>query len=694
MKKFIKKRQNILAIITLLAIAPVILGFDITGAVFKAKITTTLDSGSTALSMNGIIFPADTDALKNAGLISSSGKNTALCKTGSECPSDDEYLSTMYSGFQALPVDTNGYVEYQGGTSYYQCWTLDPSSNYYPNNCGSSSSATLIDSSNFGVGTDFFIMMNTKGGQNPTALEVTITTPLSASSGTFQCDWYAYGNGAGTQSLKNVNDPSNCFTTAGTHVITWDMPDSYMDSKYYSYFGGYGSAFGFEFSSVGSGGLTMPVGGNFKVSKNTVGGYIKNLDTSSPQESNFYIGGGDIQSEMYWAGASCTDHTTGCTDANVAGSYNPYNYGSPMQTSGSSGNDAIIEFTAYFDIDDESSYWGNSANKVVTIGSYIRCDSMGTSFGCYDVRWTSYQQTNCPNGTYQPYEVTNAITTSGWHTIKWESTLYNCFLSVDGVQIWSGSPSWAGYAQRNSINSTHNYGQSPTVKAFKDISFTSDESTCVDPADASYSWATDCYYFNFKDGWDSHWDNGFYIEDFYDRTYSLTNPYRMALGTVNTYSDGWSGNITGVYPYNSILNTSTVGNWETLAGGSSAPSVSATVPPFDAITSFDQANQPKFSGTTTIGTNLPGGTFLQTMATQGNIPITFLWVLIACALTVVTIAVVLKTTGNFTLSLIMGGIILGVFCVPSFGIFPLWVVFVYAIFGSVIVILNARGVSV
>ena len=266
MKKSIKKRQNILAIIALFAIAPVILGFDITGAVFKTKITTTLDSGSTALTMNGIIFPADTDSLKTAGLINSSGKNTALCKTGSDCPSDDEYLSTMYSGFESLPVDTNGYVEYQGWTSYYQCWTLDPSSNYYPNNCGSSSSATLIDSSNFGVGTDFFFLMNTMGWQNPTALEVTITTPLSASSGTFQCDWYAYGNSAGTQSLKNVNDPSNCFTTAGTHLITWDMPDSRIDSLYYSYFGGYASGFGFEFSSVGSGGLTMPVGGDFKVS--------------------------------------------------------------------------------------------------------------------------------------------------------------------------------------------------------------------------------------------------------------------------------------------------------------------------------------------------------------------------------------------------------------------------------------------
>lgn len=693
MKKFIKKRQNILAIITLLAIAPVILGFDITGAVFKAKITTTLDSGSTALTMNGIIFPADTDALKNAGLISSSGKNTALCKTGSECPSDDEYLSTMYSGFEALPVDTNGYVEYQGWSSYYQCWTLDPSSNYYPNNCGSSSSATLINSSNFGVGTDFFIMMNTIGGQNPTALEVTITTPLSASSGTFQCDWYAYGNSAGTQALKNVNDPSNCFTTAGTHVITWDMPDSRIDYKYYSYFGGYASAFGFEFSSVGSGGLTMPVGGNFKVSKNTVGGYIKNLDTSSPQESNFYIGGGDIQSEMYWAGASCTDHSSGCGDENVSGSYNPTYYGNPMQTSGSSGNDAIIEFTAYFDIDDESSYWGNYANKVVTIGSYIRCDSMGTSFGCFDQRWSSYQQTNCPSGTYQPHEVPNAITSSGWHTIKWESTLYNCYLYVDGVQIWSGSPSWAGYSNRNNINGVHNYGQSPTVKAFKDISFTSDESTCVDPSNASYSSNTDCYYFDFKNGWDSHWDNGFYIEDFYDRTYSLSNPYRMALGTVNTYLNGWSGNQSGVSPYNSILNTSTVGNWETVAGSSTPPSATTGVSPFDAITTFDQANQPKFSGTTTIGTNLPGGTFMQSIATQGNIPVTYLWVLIACALTVGAMAVVLMSTKNFILAMILGGIVLGVFCVPAWGIFPLWVVFIYSIFASVIVVLNSRGVS-
>ena len=468
-----------------------------------------------------------------------------------------------------------------------------------------------------------------------------------------------------------------------------------MDSKYYAYVGAYASAFGFEFSSVGSGGLTMPVGGDFKISKNTVGGYIKNLDTSSPQESNFYIGGGDIQSELYWAGASCTDTDFShiCTDSNYAGVYTPLYYGNPMQTNGYSGDDAIIEFTAYFDIDDAIAGWGNSQNRVISIGSYIKCDSMGTSFGCFDQRWTSYQQTNCPNGTYQPYEVTNAITTSGWHTVRWESTLSGCNLSVDGVQIWTGTPSWSGYQHRNNINGVHNYGQSPTVKAFKDISFTSDESTCADPADSAYNFWTDCYYFNFKNGWDSHWETGFYIEDYYDRTSGLTNPFRMALGTVNTYQDGWSGNQTGSTPNNSVLNTSEMGSWETVAGSSTPPSATTGVSPFDAITTFDQANQPKFSGTTTIGTTLPGGTFVQSMATQGNIPVTFLWVLIACALTVGTMAVVLMSTKNFILAMILGGIVLGVFCVPAWGIFPLWVVFIYSIFASVIVILNSRGVS-
>ena len=84
---------------------------------------------------------------------------------------------------------------------------------------------------------------------------------------------------------------------------------------------------------------------------------------------------------------------------------------------------------------------------------------------------------------------------------------------------------------------------------------------------------------------------------------------------------------------------------------------------------------------------------MQSIATQGNIPVTYLWVLIACALTVGTMAVVLMSTKNFILAMILGGIVLGVFCVPAWGIFPLWVVFIYSIFASVIVILNSRGVS-
>lgn len=690
-----KKIKKAALILPLILITVLLAGFDISGAIFKTKITTTLDASSTALTMNGIIFASDTDSLKTAGIINSSGKNTALCKTGASCESEDEYLSTLYSGFHTLPVDATGYIEYQGYNQYYQCYTIDTSGTYSHNECGLSSSATIINSTNFGVGTDFLVLNHTTGVQNPTALEVTITTPLSASSGTFQCDWQAYGNGSGTQALKNVSDPSNCFTTAGTHTITWDMPDSYLDSKYYAYVGAYGSAFGFEFSSVGTGGLIMPVGGDFKISKNTVGGYIKNLDTSSPQESNFYVGGADIQSEMYWAGASCTDTDFShiCTDANYAGVYTPLYYGNPMTTNGYSGDDAIIEFTAYFDVDDAIAGWGNSQNRVISIGSYIKCDSMGTSFGCFDQRWTSYQQTNCPNGTYQPYEVTNAIPTSGWHTVRWESTLSGCNLSVDGVQIWTGTPSWAGYQHRNNINGVHNYGQSPTVKAFKDISFTSDESQCVDPADSAYNFWTNCYYFDFKNGWDSQWETGFYIEDYYDRTSGLSNPFRMALSTVNTYQDGWSGNQTGSTPNNSVLNTSTVGSWETLASGGSAPSVSSSLPPFDAITTFDQANQPIFSGTTTIGTNLPAGGFLQSMATQANIPVTFLWVLIACGLTITALGVVLKTTNNFTLAVILSSITLGVFCVPAFGIFPLWVVFVYAIFGAVVIIFNSKGAN-
>ena len=102
----------------------------------------------------------------------------------------------------------------------------------------------------------------------------------------------------------------------------------------------------------------------------------------------------------------------------------------------------------------------------------------------------------------------------------------------------------------------------------------------------------------------------------------------------------------------------------------------------------------EFAADTSLGT-LPGSGFIQSVATSANVPAKFLWVLISCGVVMLVIAAAMKFLKNIVLACVIGGIVLTGFSVPAVGVYPIWVVFFYAVIAIVVVIIGRRfGVSV
>ena len=673
---------------------------DVSGAILKSEVTVASTSGSDQYDL-GMSFPMSTNALTSLGLLNTNFRNQQLCVEGEACPTVDEVRSSPL-GFQtALSEDMNldqstlqsGYFQH-----YNRC-SMESGGSYTRESCGGAAAVNLFynGGSNVQVGDEFWVVQE-KTAFN--AFTITIETPWSqGGGGTLNCQWY-YLNSGGTssyQALTNVEDPSECFTIAGTHTVSWDMPDEVYGYAYPSWAGGPGQQgywFGFEITAAGTGASIRPTGKEAKFEKQEWGIYPPDV-ASAGTNYDLYVGGPDIQAKSEFM--TTTDQSYA---VNIS-SFNNY-YNNPFFTMWAvyQGGHSV-KFEAYFDVTKK----GGQAYEVLDAGNVI-CYSNFAHFGCMDPDGTRSgwgQNYNCPYGAnvgtgFGHYQVPGTMT-EGWHTIEFVRAIGTsppsnnyCELFVDGVSYGGKQPPTYNYpyALGNANNYTHRYGGDENIEGFRSIEYNGcwfDASTGI-PSGNSFcqnqnSYPQYRYTFDFTDGWEGPTfvvdanGNGYSGKTFYGNLYPLQNSRSYYRGN----------------GYSATLASANVGAFAPLAAGGGPGSASTTLPAVDVITDMNPTGT--FAGTTTVGVNLPGGPFLAEMAAQQNVPVSFFWAIIAAGLTIATLAISMKFLRNILISALMGGIVLSGFTVPAVGIFPIWVLFFYTIIAaSVVIIGNKWGISI
>jgi len=671
---------------------------DVSGAILKSEITVASTSGSDQYDL-GMSFPMSTNALTSLGLLNTNFKNQQLCVEGEACPTVDEVRSSPL-GFQTeLSEDMNvdQSTRQSGYFSHFNRCSMESGGSYTREACGGAAAVNLFynGGSNVQVGDEFWVVQE-KTAFN--AFTITIETPWSqGGGGTLNCQWY-YLNSGGTssyQALTNVEDPSECFTVAGTHTITWDMPDEVYGWSYPSWAGCCGQQgfwFGFEITAAGTGASIRPTGKDAKFEKQEWGTYPPDV-ASAGTNYDLYVGGPDIKDKSEFMTT-----TDGSYAVNIS-SFNNY-YNNPFFTMWAvyQGGHSV-KFEAYFEVTKKGGY----AHQVLDAGNVI-CYSNFAHFGCMDPdgdRSGWGQNYNCPYGAqmgtgFNHYQVPGTMT-EGWHTIEFVRAVGTsppsnnyCELFVDGVSYGGKQPPNYNYpyALGNANNYTHTYGGDENIEGFRSIEYNGcwyDSSTGIPSGNGwcnnQTSYPQYRYTFDFTDGWEGPTfevdanGNGYSGKTYYGNLYSLQNSRNYYHGN----------------GYSASLASANVGAFAPLAAGAGGASGSTELPPADVITDFNPTGT--FAGDTTIGTGLPGGDFLGSIATRDNLPISFVWSLIAAGLVICTIAAGMKYLKSILVASLAGGVVLAAFTVPGVGIFPLWVLFFYAIVATTtVVVTNKTGV--
>jgi len=693
-----KKIYLVLILAAPLLVFNVVHAADVSGAILKSEVTIQSTSGGTQ-SDRSTSFPMSATALTSLGLLSPDFKNQQLCVEGGACPEVDEVRSSplgwMVPLDEVMSVDQT--ANYNNWGQYFQRCQMESNGSYTNQTCGGANPVQLFYNSggNVQMGDEFWVI-NQKTVIN--ALEVTISTPWSqGGGGTLDCQWYhVMGGASGTYALTNVVDPSECFTVAGTHTITWDLPTHYQAG--YRSWGNYdmtGFWFGFEVTSPGFGTSVRPYGHSFKVGRQDFGAIVPTASAAGTAY-DLYVGGPAMKAESEFLGTSGNGGNYAVRMDNPCTWYNcPFHTVWQVYAGGYS-----VEFEMYFDI----TKLGGYAVEVMDVGM-VACYSNYAHFGCVDPMGTKSgwgQSYNCPNGAAYGSGFGNfqaILQEEGWHKIKWERAVGNsslvddyCKLYIDDVLISTQAPTYTyPYYQWSANNNEHEWGGNANIEGIRRVMY----NDCYFDTSTGYpSGNNNCHYYpgspnkwsydiDFTDGWEGPtWekdktDNGYNGQIYYMNLQNMQNPKQDYFGNA----------------YSAYLTNANVGPFTAVSGGGGPGAASTTLPAVDVITDMDPSGT--FAGTTTVGTNLPGGAFLAEMAAQQNVPVSFFWAIIAAGITIAVLALVMKYLKNILIAALMGGIVLAGFTVPAVGIFPIWVLFFYTIIaGAVVIIGNRWGISV
>ena len=180
---------------------------------------------------------------------------------------------------------------------------------------------------------------------------------------------------------------------------------------------------------------------------------------------------------------------------------------------------------------------------------------------------------------------------------------------------------------------------------------------------------------------------------YFDHVSSTTSGTGQLLYQLNDSMDalqladrqGTAQNATPSFP---AIPTTSVGSMASLAT-TDTPSIAVTQVT-SGIAVGVVTTTAAFATTSNIGSGLPGGTFLQTIATRDNIPVAFLWILIGATAAILTLGAVQHYSGNIVVSVIFGGIVLAAFTTPTVGVWSVWVLMFYSVMGGSAVIVSGR----
>ena len=156
-----------------------------------------------------------------------------------------------------------------------------------------------------------------------------------------------------------------------------------------------------------------------------------------------------------------------------------------------------------------------------------------------------------------------------------------------------------------------------------------------------------------------------------------------------TDQSGTEQNATSSFP---TVSSTLIGSIGTFATTNAPPALSSQQPGGVAVSI---ASTTIFAATTTIGAGLPGGAFLASVASDANVPVAFLWIMVGVGMVVLSIVLVQGAIKNILYAVVAGGVVVTAFATPAVGVFPVWGIMFYAILGGVAVIIGRRlGVSV
>jgi hypothetical protein len=141
---------------------------------------------------------------------------------------------------------------------------------------------------------------------------------------------------------------------------------------------------------------------------------------------------------------------------------------------------------------------------------------------------------------------------------------------------------------------------------------------------------------------------------------------------------------TSSFPLIASSRTGTIGQFT----AASVPSTLTNQNPSGIVVSV--ASTTAFAADTQIGSGLPGGAFLQNIATDSNIPVAFFWIILASGIVTIAFMSVLFVLKNILYAVIAGGMVMVMFATPQVGVFPIWGVFMYSVMGAVPVIIGRR----
>ena len=653
-----KRVKKYLPLVLILSILPILLAADISGATLKAPFTF-YNTGSTDAAGVPTSWTMGAGPLQDAGLLNAAADNIAVC-AAADC-----------TGANELPILLQAPDLVQDGLQglWYDGYT---GSSWAPNFQSNNTSAVTIWSRNYQGSYIEFTMW-----QPFTSiifdLPSATTIPLEGLA-----EWQ-YQTGNGSWSALDVVDTTNMFSqTCADCSISWDMPDSwYVTDRYkirlYQTTG-----------TSGSSNSAAMTGGSIWTGNALWYSTVESIAAGESQVNTMYLGG----PSMGGGGGSAKFpiyHGTG----GMAWSGNPYYY---VPYYG-----LRVEISGYFQTE---SVPANVAYPRSCSYSIVCLDNNGYGFQIWVegpgelAAAMNTQQYGYVGG---PGRFDTIPITDGYHTLVIETEAQCSYLCgkayVDGVEVEQMHNTWWNFS---TYGGGYNFMGGAGQVAYAGNTYNNAGMTYVD----HLKFDNLGYTSNSREWkYESQWDGISAIPDENGYTgYATmrgmpclipTNGLGCTVGyggtTVNDYYIR-PGSTQSSYPI-----TATIGAFESTAAA--PPAADTSLPPMDVV-SANFLTTGEFAADTSLGT-LPGSGFIQSVATSANVPAKFLWVLISCGVVMLVIAAAMKFLKNIVLACVIGGIVLAGFSVPAVGVYPIWVVFFYAVIAIVVVIIGRRfGVSV